>query len=321
VIDTILWSTILAISVLVLVQGSRYFTVAAERIGLRLGLAPYVIGVAIVATGTSLPELVSSVISAARGASEIAVGNVVGSNITNICLILGLAAVAAGRLPLDHDKREGALTLLLGSALLIALMLYDRTFRMLEAVICLLGLAVFLIYNLERKTEPPLIVCPTLDEEPCVIPRPAPLRWTTWMFLVGGGVGVYLGADFVVRAVSNIADAAGVGKDIIAATAVALGTSLPELAVSIVALRSGRTEISVGNILGSNVFNSFAVLGISALFGPLAVSAQVVRVGIPFMLAATVLAAFALLRGTMERWGGAIFLLLYALFVAASFVR
>ena len=141
------------------------------------------------------------------------------------------------------------------------------------------------------------------------------------MFLVGGGVGVYLGADFVVRAVSNIADAAGVGKDIIAATAVALGTSLPELAVSIVALRSGRTEISVGNILGSNVFNSFAVLGISALFGPLAVSAQVVRVGIPFMLAATVLAAFALLRGTMERWGGAIFLLLYALFVAASFVR
>lgn len=123
------------------------------------------------------------------------------------------------------------------------------------------------------------------------------------------------------RAVSELAGMAGVGKDTIAATAVALGTSVPELAVSMVALRTGRLEMSVGNILGSNVFNSFAVLGIASLFGPLSVSAQVVRIGIPFMLAATLLAAFALLRGAMERWGGAVFLLLYALFVAASFVR
>lgn len=178
----ILWGTILAASVLVLVQGSHYFTVAAERIGLWLGLAPYVIGVVIVATGTSLPELVSSAIGASRGASEIAVGNVIGSNITNICLILGLAAVLARSLPLDHDTREGALTLLVGSALLIALMLYDRTFRLLETVICLAGLGVFLVYNLERKNEPPLIVAPPLEvpheeQEPSGRAGALPFTW------------------------------------------------------------------------------------------------------------------------------------------------
>lgn len=322
------WSWVLAVSIAILVLGAQYFTVAAERVGRHYGLSGYVTGVLIVATGTSLPELVSSLLASAKGASEIAVGNVVGSNVTNILLILGGAAVVTRRLKLDHDQGEGSLGLLVGSALLVALTLADRQFRYAEAAICLLGLAAFLAYNLEK----PPSGLPAAESTPLARSEEAPpktrkghrrppLAWSTWLFLGGGGLAVYLGAEYVVRAVSAIAVEAGVGMDVIAATAVALGTSLPELAVTLVALRSGRAALSVGNILGSNVFNSFAVLGLAGLVGPLTVTAEIVRIGIPFMLAATALATVALVRGSLERWGGTILLLTYALFVAASYVR
>lgn len=316
---------VLVVSLFALVQGATFFTQGAETLGLRLGLSPYVIGVVIVATGTSLPELVSSAVGASRGASEIAVGNVLGSNVTNICLILGLAAMFTRDLRLPRDGNMAAITLLLGSALMIALMLQNRVFGLPETIICLAGLAVFLIHNLERKP-PGWGVVPIhqpgdeLQEEPVERPlAPTKLRTATWAKLLVGAAAVYVGADFAVRSVTDIAVALGVGKDVVAASVVALGTSVPEIVVSLVALRQGNPEMSVGNVMGSNVFNSFAVLGISALFGPLTVSDTALTIGIPFMLAATLLGAFSMVGGRLERWEGAILLLLYILFVTSLF--
>lgn len=315
---------VLLVSLFALVQGATFFTQGAETVGLRLGLSPYVIGVVIVATGTSLPELVSSAVGASRGASEIAVGNVLGSNVTNICLILGLAAVFARDLRLPRDGNMAAITLLLGSALMIALMLQNRVFGLPETIICLAGLAVFLIHNLEHKP-PGWGVVPIhrpgdeleeVGERPLLPPT---LRPVTWAKLLVGAAAVYVGADFAVRSVTDIALTLGVGKDVVAASVVALGTSVPEIVVSLVALRQGNPEMSVGNVMGSNVFNSFAVLGISALFGPLTVSDTALTIGVPFMLAASLLGAFSMVGGRLERWEGAILLLLYALFVASLF--
>ncbi len=315
---------VLVVSLFALVQGATFFTQGAENVGLRLGLSPYVIGVVIVATGTSLPEMVSSAVGASRGASEIAVGNVLGSNVTNICLILGLAAMVTRNLRLPRDGNMAAITLLLGSALMIALMLQNRVFGLPETIICLAGLGVFLVHNLERK--PPgwgvvPIHRPSGELEEATVERPLATGQAPAYHLgeVAGGRGGRLRWRRLRRAsVTDIALTLGVGKDVGCKRGIAGDVGAGDCGEP-GALRQGNPEMSVGNVMGSNVFNSFAVLGISALFGPLTVSDTALTIGIPFMLAASLLGAFSMVGGRLERWEGAILLLLYALFVTSLF--
>jgi cation:H+ antiporter len=309
----LLWALVLAVSLAVLVKASDWFTAAAERLGLALGMPAFMVGATIVALGTSLPELVAAVLAVIRGASEIVAGNVVGSNVANLLLVLGLAAVFHGHLRVRFELVKVDLPFLAGSAFFLALVLSDGRVGRAEAALSLAGLAIYVWYALRGR--PPAAAAPADETAPAS--RPAWVR--TFLVLAASAGLIYLGADFTVRSVVEIADLAGIGAEVVAATAIALGTSLPEIAVTIAAARRGRPEIAVGNVLGSNVFNSFAVVGVSGLVGPLVVPESIIDFALPVMVLATVLAFFVTMEKEMTKWEGWLMILFYVYFIGALF--
>lgn len=305
------WVLVLLAGLALLVKAADWFTGAAERIGLAFGLPPFLVGVTIVAFGTSLPELVSSVLAVLRGASEIVAGNVVGSNIANLLLVMGLAAVLGKGLQVKHNLLRVDLPFLAGSAFFLAMVLWDGGVSRVEALFCLFGLILYIHYALYdgrgaggaqevRRAERGSLAKPAL-------------------VLAGAGALVYLAAEAVVASVIALAALLGFGTEVIAATAVALGTSLPEVSVTVAAARTARSEMAVGNLLGSNVFNAFAVVGISALVGPLTVPADITSFALPLMVVVTVLIFFIMLAREMTTWVGWLMMMLYAYFIATLF--
>jgi cation:H+ antiporter len=273
----------------------------------------FVVGMTIVAVGTSLPELVASILAVLRGASEYVAGNVVGSNIANLLLVLGLAAIVDGHLRVRFELVHVDLPFLAGSAFFLALVLWDGQVGRIEALLCLTGLAIYGWYVLSAK--PSVLTEPVSEAEQA--PRPAWPR--TGLVLLGSAGLIYVGADYTVRSVVEIAQLVGIGAELIAASAVALGTSLPEVAVTVAAARRGQPEMAVGNVLGSNVLNSFAVVGISGLFGRLTVPDSLLDFAVPVMLIATILAFFMIMEKEMTKWEGWLMILFYVYFIGALF--
>lgn len=303
----------LIVSLAALIKASDWFTAAAERVGLALGMPAFVVGMTIVAVGTSLPELVASILAVLRGASEYVAGNVVGSNIANLLLVLGLAAIVDGHLRVRFELVHVDLPFLAGSAFFLALVLWDGQVGRIEALLCLTGLAIYGWYVLSAK--PSVLTEPVSEAEQA--PRPAWPR--TGLVLLGSAGLIYVGADYTVRSVVEIAQLVGIGAELIAASAVALGTSLPEVAVTVAAARRGQPEMAVGNVLGSNVLNSFAVVGISGLFGRLTVPDSLLDFAVPVMLIATILAFFMIMEKEMTKWEGWLMILFYVYFIGALF--
>jgi cation:H+ antiporter len=304
---------VLIVSLAALIKASDWFTAAAERVGLALGMPAFVVGMTIVAVGTSLPELVASILAVLRGASEYVAGNVVGSNIANLLLVLGLAAIVDGHLRVRFELVHVDLPFLAGSAFFLALVLWDGQVGRIEALLCLTGLAIYGWYVLSAK--PSVLTEPVSEAEQA--PRPAWPR--TGLVLLGSAGLIYVGADYTVRSVVEIAQLVGIGAELIAASAVALGTSLPEVAVTVAAARRGQPEMAVGNVLGSNVLNSFAVVGISGLFGRLTVPDSLLEFAVPVMLIATILAFFMIMEKEMTKWEGWLMILFYVYFIGALF--
>jgi cation:H+ antiporter len=310
----LVWSGVLLVSLAVLLKASDWFTTAAERIGYGFGLPGFLVGVTIVAVGTSLPELVSSVLAVLRGASEIVAGNVVGSNVTNLLLILGLAAVLGGHFRVRYELINVDLPFLAGSAFFLALVLWSGEVSRAEGALCLCGFGLYLWYALARRPPP----AGEPDARELEIARHP--RWLRSSLILVAGTGlIYLGADWTVRAVVEMSGLLGVGAEVIAASAVALGTSLPEVAVTIAATRRGQPELAVGNVLGSNVFNAFAVTGASALIGPLAVPDSLLAFALPLMVIATLLGFFMIMEKEMTKWEGWLSLLFYVFFLGTLF--
>jgi cation:H+ antiporter len=270
----------------------------------------FLVGMTIVAVGTSLPELTSSVLAVVEGASAIVAGNVVGSNIANLLLILGLAAIVDGHIRVKFELVNVDLPFLAGSAFFLALVLWDGRVGRLEAVLSLAGLGIYLWYAVCGRVPVEAEAAPDLQS-----PQPAWLR--TGLILAGSAGLIYLGADYTVLAAVEIAQRIGMGPELIAATVIALGTSLPELAVTLSAARRGRTELAVGNVLGSNIFNSFAVIGVSGLVGPLAVPDSITDFALPVMLIATLLSFFMIMEKEMTKWEGWLLILFYAYFIGS----
>jgi cation:H+ antiporter len=309
----LVWSCVLLVSLAVLLKASDWFTTAAERIGYGFGLPGFLVGVTIVAFGTSLPELVSSVLAVLRGASEIVAGNVVGSNVANLLLILGLAAVLGGHFRVRYELINVDLPFLAGSAFFLALVLWSGEVSRAEGVLCLCGMGLYLWYALARRPPPA-----EPDERELEIARHP--RWLrSWLIVLACALLIWLGADWTVRAVVEISGLIGVGAEVIAASAVALGTSLPEVAVTLAAVRRGQPELAVGNVLGSNVFNAFGVIGVSALVGPLAVPDSLLAFALPLMVIATLLAFFMIMEKEMTKWEGWLSLLFYVFFLGTLF--
>ncbi|GBE56022.1 inner membrane protein YrbG [archaeon BMS3Bbin16] len=299
---------IFLLSLVVLIKASSQFTKSAEKIGIYLGIPSFIVGVTIVSIGTSLPELVSSIVSVLSGASEIVAGNVVGSNITNIFLVLGVVGVVGGKLHIEYELIHVDLPLFVGSSFLLSLMLWDRVFSPVEAVLSLMGFVLYMHYtlNVERELEHPEVAGKKQRKK---------LETMTIITLVLSTVFIYLGAKYTVESIITLSEEFNIGKEIIAASAVALGTSLPELMVSVTAAREGRPELAIGNVLGSNIFNSFVVMSIPAFFGVLVIPESIVSFALPLMFLATLLYVFITQDKQITKWEGWLLIIFYLYFI------
>ncbi len=303
--DIFLGFVILAGSIFLLVKGSDWFVDSAEKIGLSLGVSPFIIGVTIVAFGTSLPELASSITAVLNDESEIVSGVVIGSNITNILLVLGLVASVGRVAKMDYDLMDVDMPMLVGSALLLWFCFADHHLSNFEAIVMLIGLVIFLANSLSGIQQS--------DKE-----RPK-ATWKDVFLLILGGVFVKYGADFTVDAIDDLSRSFELDSTVLAQTLVALGTSLPEVAVSITAARKGKPGIAVGNVLGSNMFNTYAVIAIPSFFGPLVITETTLGFSLPFMVAATVIFAIISIGQRITKWEGYMLLLFYIFFFNHSF--
>ena len=310
----LLWIGVFILALAVLIKASDYFTDSAEKIGIYLGLPAFIIGVTIVAVGTSLPELLSSIFAVLSDSSEIVVGNVIGSNIANIFLVLGVAAIIAKKLEVTYELVHVDLPMLIGSAFILAITIWDGVFTQLEAVICILGLIIYVWYTIKigkehehESTEK--AVKKKKREEKKIFP------WKELGIFLVSMVFIFIGAKYTIESVIELSSILNIGKEIIAITAVALGTSLPELVVSIQAAKKGRAEMAVGNILGSNIFNSYAVMAIPAFVGTLVIPETILTFALPVMLIATLLYYFITQDRQITKWEGALLILFYILFV------
>jgi len=289
------------VSLAVLLFSSDKFIESAERLGLSFGISPFIIGVTIVAFGTSLPELATSIASVMSGSSEIVIGNVIGSNITNILLVLGLTAVVGKDFKLDFNIMDVDMPLLLMSAIVLYFIAGDMQFTIIEACLCLAALIIFLINS-------------TQGQKSDAVDRPK-TNPTDFLWVALGAIGVFAGAHYTTYAIENVSNILEISPDLIALTVVALGTSLPEVVVSIAAARKGKHAIAVGNVLGSNIFNTYAVMGIPRFFGELTINSEIVDFGLPFMIGVSVIFALVTFSNRITRWEGAMLLLFYAYYI------
>ncbi len=310
----LIWIAVFIASLCILIKASDYFTGSAEKIGVLFGVSPFIVGVTIVAFGTSLPEIITSVIAVLKDSSEIVVGNVVGSNIANIFLVFGLTAIIAKRMTIAHDLIKVDLPFLAGSAFLLAATVWDGEFSRLEGLLSLAGLTIYLLYNISAKDKRK-----DAELEEKLEKKKREPSWKAWVVLVVSAFFIYLGANYTIEAIIKLSELLDLGKEVIAVSAVAFGTSLPELAVTISAVRKGKPEIAVGNVLGSNIFNAFAVMGIPSMLGALAIPAGIVTFALPMMLIATILFVFMMQDKKIANWEGWLLLLFYVFFIGKLF--
>jgi cation:H+ antiporter len=291
--------------VFLLLGGAEALVRGASGLARSLGVPPLLVGLTIVAYGTSAPELAVSVRSSLAGQGDIAVGNVVGSNIMNLLLILGGSALVAP-LALSRTIVRMDAPVMAALSVLVWVMARDGRIGRAEGTLLVVLSVAYSAWALRRGGD---------DPQPDVVPRDMRRRLTDAGLALLGFAMLVLGARWVVVAAVGFATAMGVSELVIGLTIVAIGTSLPEAATSLMAAARGQRDIAVGNVVGSNVFNLAAVLGSAAAVAPrgVAVAPEALRVDIPVMVAVSVacLPLFAL-RHRLTRWEGALFLAYYA---------
>lgn len=294
----------------VLVYASDKFTDFAEKIGLKSGISSFVIGITIVALGTSLPELISSIFAVQKGVSEVVIGNVVGSNIANVLLIVGFVGVLSSGLRVKRNIFSRDFPLFFVSLLYVAFVSSDGVITFFEGLFGIIGIFIFLYLSVSQKDG-------VVTERKKVV-QSFPLLF---FFITISGIAIFYSAQFLVDSIIDIATFFSVGPEIIAITIVAFGTSLPELAVGLQAIRRNNAGLLFGNIIGSTIFNSFGVLGISALFGVLTIPSSILYVSIPFMMFTSILFYLFLRDKIIIRREAIIFLTLYIAYILLLFLK
>lgn len=292
-----------------LVVGGEFLVRGAVAMSLRLGLPPLIVGLTVVAFGTSAPEMIVSVAAVLNGSPDIALGNVVGSNIANILLVLGLPALIAGISTRDVDLRE-SWVLMVGASLLLIAMAHMGPIGRSQGLILLATLALVIWRQITTAR------CGDIPEAG---PGPDSTGWPRILvWLAIGLIALPLGGQVLVMGATDIARLFGISEAVIGLTLVAVGTSLPELATSVIAALRGRADLALGNVIGSNIFNILSILGITALFDALPVPEQMLDRDLWIMLATALLPApFLFRRWPINRPVGAAFVAGYGLYVAA----
>jgi cation:H+ antiporter len=297
-----------------LVAGAELLVRGASNLARRFGIPPLVIGLTVVAMGTSAPEVAVSVRSALAGQADIALGNAVGSNIFNVLFILGLSALIT---PLTVTRKLVWLEvpIMVGVSLLLWLLARDAVVGRFEAGVLFSGLIAYTVFQIwEARREGA-----KADELDGGAVRPRGALVLNLLFLAGGLGLLVLGANWLVDAAVAMARAIGVSELVIGLTIVAAGTSAPEVATSIMAAIRGERDIAVGNVVGSNIFNILGVLGLAGLLSPsgIGVAPAAFAFDIPVMVAVAVACLPIFLTGhTIARWEGALFFLYYVAYTA-----
>ncbi|MFA5419466.1 MAG: calcium/sodium antiporter [Bacteroidales bacterium] len=305
------------IGFVVLITGAKYLVEGASAAGVRLGLSQMVIGLTIVAIGTSLPELIINVFASISGNTGLAIGNVVGSNLMNTLLVIGIAAVIYPIKAVKTVYKRDVWINLLAIAVLIMLAndrLYFKVTNKIDVFdgAILLVLFVYVLYLMFSKsgTEP---------EEPAIeIPATIITKTRIVLYIVGGSAGLYFGGTWIVNSATAIGAQLGISDTMMGLTIIAIATSLPELATSVVAAMNKKTDIALGNALGSNIFNIFFVLGMSAVIHPIAFDSSL-NVQLLLLLATGFFIALIIYTGrtskTISRIEGSLLIILYVVFM------
>lgn len=316
---------------IMLVKGADWFVDSAASLAKKIHIPELVIGLTLVAFGTSAPELSVSLTSALKTASNgITIGNVVGSNIMNIVLILGLTSVLC-KIPCQRNSLILDIPyMLMATVLFIILGCIGNQFSQIDGII-LVGLlivyiAILVIISIKQKTNLFSEESEETDSKDSLtgirgfIKTISDKAWFLILLVLTGLVCIVYGSDLVVKSATNIAKYCGVSDRIIGLTMIALGTSLPELVTSVTAARKGKTDIAIGNIIGSNIFNILCVAGVSACFVSISFKGFFLD-SIEALISALLLALLCYLPGhTIKRWGGFLLLAFYIAFMAKTFM-
>lgn len=308
---------------LALYLGAEWLVRGAARVAKRLGVTPLVVGLTVVAFGSSAPELLVGVVASVQDRSDVVLGNVIGSNILNVALILGVAALVKPlRVGMRLLSREAPL--MVAVSVVVAVMMVDGVLGRVDAVLLLVGFAAFIVFVLRAAESEPAEVAREYVEFEVAERGPddgGSLAWQVGLIVVGLATLV-AGAQLLVMSAVFFARLVGVTEVVIGLTVVALGTSLPELATCVVAAVRGESDIALGNAVGSNLFNLLSILGVAAMIRPIGVRPELFVLEVPAMVAAAaLLVVLAWRRRTLGRISGTVLLTGYVLFTMVLVFR
>jgi len=301
------WSGILIGALFVLIRGADLFVEGAKRIGAHFGMSSFAIGVLIVGLGTSLPELASSLAAVLAGSTEIVIANAVGSNITNILLIVGILAMLGGPVIIGKNLLKTELPIFTIATIHFVLSVYDGVIDRIEALLLVATLVAYLWYLLSPAND-------AKDEAKVEVIRNKPTVKDI-VFVITGIAAVLLGAHYTVQMAVNIATGLSVPLGLVSIGAIAIGTSLPELFVSLQAIKNKEVDLAIGNIFGSNAFNILLVVGLPGLIAPLVAGEVVMQLGLMVMVAASMILFVTGLARQIQKWEGVMMLIFFAFFM------
>lgn len=292
---------IIIIGVAMVLKGADFLTEGAAALARRVNIPEIVIGLTIVAAGTSAPELFVSLVSALKGTPDLAVGNVVGSNTMNAMLIVGCAAMVAP-MTISRSTVKKDIPFAVGASVLLMLLALNNFLGRFDGILLLAGFVSFMVYSLRQAKN---------GQGDATTEEKQQNPWLSALYIVLGLVGLVIGSNLFVDHASSLALALGISEGVVGLTVVAGGTSLPELATSVVAARKGQSAIAIGNVIGSNVFNILLILGATAVICPMQIGG-ITMVDISMMLVSMVLLwGFSFTKYTVERWEGATLIFLF----------
>ena len=310
----IFWILIFILSLAVLVKSADWLVESSEKIALVAKVSPFIIGVTIVAFGTSFPELATAFTSALKGATEIVVSTVIGANVHNIFLIIGLAAILARRLTIKRSLIDLDLPLLAISTAIFLFVAFDGEITWRDGLLLLITFLIYLAYTIYERKEEKGEVKGIVEIIPGSVEKVEKLNLKVFLFLILGVIGLVIGAKYTVESALQLANLLKLLPSVIAIIGIAFGTSLPELLVSVRAAWKKKYEIALGNIFGSNVFNILIVTGLPAFVTTVKIDPITLTIGFPFLIAATLLFVISGISGRIHIWEGSLYVLAYIVF-------
>ena len=316
-ISVVLNLLFLVIGMFLLIKGADFFVDGASKVAKALKIPSLIIGLTLVSIGTSLPELSVSVTAALSGNADISYGNVIGSNIFNVFVVIGASAVFTPML-IDKAMKKYDIPILLGIYGLFAIFSFVVTPKVLDRVesiiFCLLFIGYLVFLVLRTKKEGVQEVEEEVEEKPRKM-------WVNIVFIVAGLAAIVAGGEFVVTTAETLALMAGMSKLLVGLTIVAVGTSLPELVTSMVAAKKGENDIAVGNAVGSSIFNILLILGVASTIKPIGFELSTYIDVIAMAISAIMLFIFAYKGSKVNRWQGALMIAVYAIYLTFIILR